>query len=111
MPKRYIDADAVEEMIDKCVMFGNTALIDKYEVFGRLRNIPTADVVPVKHARWVLDEDPHDGDCRCSACLVCIDQMHERNHKLLNAITGNKWWTFYKYCPNCGAEMTEENDG
>ena len=59
-----------------------------------------------KKGKWILDEDPHDGDCRCSACLIAIDQMHERNHSLLNALTGGKWWTFYKYCPNCGADMT-----
>ena len=59
-----------------------------------------------KKGKWILDEDPHDGDCRCSACLIAIDQMHKRNHSLLNALTGGKWWTFYKYCPNCGADMT-----
>lgn len=58
-----------------------------------------------KKGKWILDEDPHDGDCRCSACHIAIDQMHERNHGLLNALTGGKWWTFYKYCPICGADM------
>lgn len=58
-----------------------------------------------KQAYWVLDEDPHDGDCRCSNCLIAIDAMHERNHSLLNALTGGRWWTFYKYCPWCGAKM------
>jgi NADH pyrophosphatase NudC (nudix superfamily) len=58
-----------------------------------------------KKGKWVLDENPHDGDCRCSACYMAIDAMHERNHGLLNALTGGKWWTFYKFCPNCGAEM------
>lgn len=63
-----------------------------------------------KLGKWILDEDPHDGDCRCSACWVAIDQMHERNHGLLNALTGGKWWTFYKFCPNCGARMEGEED-
>ena len=52
-----------------------------------------------KTGKWILDEDPHDGDCRCSVCLMAIDQMHERNHSLLNALTGGKWWTFYNFCP------------
>lgn len=68
-----------------------------------LRNVPSAE--PRKKGKWILDENPHDGDCRCSVCLMAIDQMHERNHGLLNALTGGKWWTFYKYCPNCGAKM------
>ena len=25
--------------------------------------------------------------------------------EMLNALTNGKWWTFYKFCPNCGAEM------
>lgn len=58
-----------------------------------------------KEGEWIMDENPHDGDCRCSACLIAIDAMHERNHKLLNALTGGKWWTFYRYCPKCGARM------
>lgn len=63
-----------------------------------------------KEGEWIMDENPHDGDCRCSVCLVAIDAMHERNHKLLNALTGGKWWTFYHYCPKCGAKMKGAND-
>lgn len=70
-----------------------------------LKELPSADAVERKKGKWVLDENPHDGDCRCSACGIAIHQMHERNHGLLNAITNGKWWTFYKFCPNCGAEM------
>ena len=73
-----------------------------------LYEIPTVDAVPVKHGRWVMDEEPHDGDVRCSVCLIAIDQMHERNHGLLNVLTGGKWNTFYHYCPNCGAKMDLE---
>ena len=40
----YISRQAAIEMIDKCIMFGNTALVDKYEVLCRLRNIPSAVV-------------------------------------------------------------------
>lgn len=58
-----------------------------------------------KDGEWIMDEHPHDGDCRCSVCLVAIDAMHERNHGLLNALTGGKWWRFYHFCPNCGAKM------
>ena len=63
-----------------------------------------------KEGEWIMDEHPHDGDCRCSVCLIAIDAMHERNHKLLNALTGGKWWTFYRYCPNCGARMQTVTD-
>lgn len=79
------------------------------EVRDRLKALPSAELERRK-GKWILDEDPHDGDCRCSACLIAIDQMHERNHGLLNALTGGKWWTFYNYCPNCGADMRGEQE-
>ena len=63
-----------------------------------------------KRGRWELDDDPHDGDCRCSYCGTAIEAMHERHHGLLNTLTGGKWWTFYKYCPNCGAQMGKGED-
>ncbi len=71
----------------------------------------TSDVKHVRYAKWRMDENPHDGDCRCTGCGSCCDDMHERNHGVLNALTGNKWWTFLKYCPMCGAEMVGVEDG
>lgn len=52
---RLIDADEFEKTIDKCVMYGNTALIDKYEVLHKLRDTSTIDAVEVvrcKDCRW-----------------------------------------------------------
>ena len=84
----------------------------KGDTVNFVRNLPAVDAAPVVHGRWVMDENPHDGDVRCSVCLIAIDQMHERNHKLLNALTGGKWYTFYRYCPQCGAKMDlEEHNG
>lgn len=80
------------------------------QVCVAINAFPAADVQEVRHGRWVMDENPHDGDCRCSVCTIAIDQMHERNHGLLNALTGGKWWTFYRYCPNCGSRMDLEGD-
>ena len=74
----------------------------------KIKSLPS---VNRKKGRWILDEHPHDGDCRCSACGIAIDAMHERNHGCLNVLTGGKWWTFYKFCPQCGADMRgEENE-
>ena len=107
--------EAADEKIADCVAAidalddSNDAYIKENE---RLKK-RTADLeaqLP-KEGEWIMDENPHDGDCRCSACLVAIDAMHERNHGLLNALTGGKWWKFYRYCPNCGAKMKGANDG
>lgn len=76
-----------------------------YEAYRRkLETLPSAQP---KRGRWELDDEPHDGDCRCSRCGTVVEALHERHHGLLNTLTGGKWWTFYKYCPVCGAEMSE----
>ena len=57
---------------------------------------PTIDAVPAVHAHWVDDRDSIDiafgdcePDCHCSAC-------------------GKRSDRYFKYCPNCGAKMDEE---
>ena len=50
------------------------------------KNIPAADVAPVRHGRWI-DAREYCGDYMCSNC---------------EALYGtNK----FNYCPNCGAKM------
>ena len=66
--------------------------------------LPAVDAVPVVHGRWLVDEDPHDGDVRCSRCSVCIDALHERHWPTLKAL-GYTLSSFYPYCPWCGAKM------
>lgn len=46
-------------------------------------SVPAADVVPVRHARWV--------DGACSDCGFFTD------------VYMSKW---FRYCPNCGALMS-----
>lgn len=52
-----------------------------------LMDLPSVDVAPVRHGRWKV----HQGYCECDQCecLVTSD---------------------FKYCPNCGAKMDEEEE-
>ena len=70
---------------------------------------PIIDAAPVVHGRWVVDEDPHDGDVRCSRCSVCIDALHERHWPTLKVL-GYTLSSFYPYCPHCGAKMDGDKD-
>lgn len=75
MPARYIDAVLAEELLK--------------QGYG-IVEVPTEDVAPVVHGKWIerWHENKHViGDMACS---VCGTQM------LL---------TFPKFCPECGAKM------
>ena len=55
-----------------------------------INNIPTADVAPVVHGRWVYGEDV---DIQCSVCGA--DAFTEGDYRQVKS----------RYCPNCGAKM------
>ena len=55
----------------------------------RINDIPSADVAPVRHGRWIsINEYPYE---RCSIC----GETHDTVRCLDN------------YCPNCGAHMMD----
>lgn len=62
-----------------------------------IKNMPAADVAPVRHGRWIYHPDdlfPAESKQECSCC-------HEE-----------EYLTLYNenYCPNCGAKMDGESD-
>lgn len=64
---------------------------EKFE--AAILKIPVADVAPVRHGRWILDEKRYVIYCsECSAPVSYypnIKDVREENH----------------YCPNCGCRM------
>lgn len=82
------------------------ALIDDFEhcsaskeiikaIVDRINLHPAADVAKVRHGRWADPED--DGGYTAWYCSLC-------NHPV-GTIGGYPNW---KYCPNCGALMRED---
>ena len=74
--------------------------------------LPAADVVAVKHGRWVTDEcDPGEPDgyaafieVHCSECECA-----------LGVENGQHEWYYgdpfpMRYCPNCGAKMDQKEE-
>ena len=61
-----------------------------------LNQFPAADVVPVRHGRWIGKNSPYDVNIH--VCSVCRGQV---------SILGNK----LRFCPNCGCKMLEDSDG
>ena len=67
-----------------------------------IRNIPAADVAPVRHGRWEKSEDNYYS-LNLVKCSVCHEEWCfeiDDDVKDLN----------YNYCPNCGAKMDKEEE-
>ena len=85
----YIDREAAEDAAGEAYLKGLNPLWE-------LRDVPTADVVPVVHGKWIR---PHwknsDYCCDCSECDG--EAMHREYQWNKKGI--------YPICPNCGAKM------
>lgn len=87
----YIDKKtAIEKVIEAL----NPSAIKAIQAKTAIEKIPNADVVEVKHGKWITLE----AEIGLYSCSLC-------GHKILRAECN--------YCPNCGAKMdggSEEND-
>ena len=78
------------EYISKEAVINITAETGAWETQNRVRELPAADVQPVKRGRWIEVTPKHS---RCSCCdVTCLIAVYP--------ISANA-----NYCPNCGARM------
>ena len=70
--------------------------VDFRAVLTVLKTVPTIEVEPVKHGRWINDGG---GDWYCSAC-----KAYHTFDAYGDVHPVDDCW--YYYCPNCGAKMT-----
>lgn len=84
---RYIDADALL----KEQFCGNLPVV----AVDDIKAMPTADVAPVRRARWkshIFSRPPRAYEmATCSECLKVFSEYSD-------------WWK-WKFCPHCGANM------
>ena len=71
---------------------------ERQEFVNLLENAPTAEVVEVRHGRWILEREP-DGTPYCFHCSVCDDDF-----RYIGIMAATD------YCPNCGARMDKEDE-
>ena len=88
---RYIDADLILPEMESKLDMQELYLPAHFQEFI-VDEIPTADVVPVRHGYWVKEKRDVLIHWHCSACKECYF-LEEPNAE---------------YCPHCGAKMDEE---
>lgn len=76
------------------------------EIIDALGNIPSADVAPVVHAKWVSINSYNGGERRIATCSHCKNCGEVRTMRTEFGL----WRNNSPYCPNCGATMDGGDD-
>ena len=65
--------------------------LNTLSIIKMIENLPSANVAPVRHGRWIEDKIQNhvEKTCHCSECDCQAWGEDEKTH----------------YCPNCGARM------
>lgn len=98
----YIDRDAIytafanacTDVLERASEIDYIAGFSYELVIKILDNIPTVNVAPVVHGRWIGAPLCGNDNCRCSEC----GSWHNIHANLRGEI-------MQKYCPYCGAKM------
>ena len=105
--KEYIERAVVEKFIedglnnpDKNKAFGHDAI----EIMAEIHYMPAADVVEVRHGRWIFTE------YEFFTCSVCGESYYNGAESTAQAESYLNSGHTYKYCPNCGARMNKEDE-
>ena len=70
-------------------------------IWKNIMDLPSADVAPVRHARWIRTESFVNGTVtRIYKCSRCDGVAGVR--------ADNGFWYKSNFCPNCGAKMDGE---
>ena len=102
----YIKKEAVIKFIenglnnpDKTKSFGHDAI----EIMAEVQYMPAADVVEVRHGKWIktYPDNRLDGDYYCSNCYAGVDIATGEETPIDRELY---------YCPNCGAKMDGATD-
>lgn len=98
--KEYIERAAVkDEILSWAVCINHPELLSKEDTMHCIDSLPAADVVEVRHGRWIPEACESVSkrnrliEYRVYSCSIC-GRSNGRVKK--------------KYCPNCGALMKED---
>ena len=84
------------EKVDMSERIVDGRIAERFSTFEKLMDVvmdmPTADVAPVRHGRWIVRQAPHAMGGISAKCSVCSKSVQYLGNPL-------------NYCPNCGAKM------
>lgn len=92
--------DTLEEYIKRADVLAKADYDANYRLIitaKDVRNIPRADVMEVKHGRWIEDKS---GEIVCSQCGTRIPEMYSNADSILKSEC--------RFCHYCGAKMDGE---
>lgn len=92
--KEYIERQEVYSEINKLPLTEDAAM----EILWAIDDIPTADVRPERHGKWIKKRSIYAQTGKFFECSCCGRQIETLSGEL-------------NYCPNCGAKMDgKDND-
>ena len=72
-----------------------------FSALRRVEDQPTADVVEVRHGKWIETQEPLGWcDVDCAECSVCHESWIIDEDSSID-----DYECMWHYCPNCGAKM------
>ena len=91
-----ISRKALVEALDNDGVIDGFTYSDGETLLQKIHNIPAADVVPVRHGRWIM----RGGKLHCSNC----DSLAPLKRGWEDGCTTYEY-TASRWCPDCGAMM------
>ena len=102
----YIEREkllGIEKLLDTNILRESKVATYIYEqMLHDIENIPAADIAPVVHGKWIIDEYEY---FTCSNCKGAYYNGAETTSKAKEILSN---CGAYHYCPHCGAKMDLE---
>ena len=101
--KEYIERGAaLRHLLNDCVAkYPCSFYVGLSAAADEIKQLPTADVVEVRHGRWKIYDDGFG--CELMHCSICQEEFYDGDNDTVDNL--------YNYCPNCGAKMDGKGEG